>query len=109
MFVQCACGDGEYIIYNALQLKNKSFGQALEFVWSADSGYAIRESTSKIKVFNKNFKEHKSFKPNFVAEGIFGGALLGVRSADFIDFYDWYVRHLLVFDRMAVAPVLNRR
>ncbi len=67
--LQCVCGDGEYIIYNALQLKNKSFGQALEFVWAADSGYATRESNSKIKIFNKNFKEHKQFKPPFVAEG----------------------------------------
>lgn len=44
------CGDGEYIIYTALSLKNKSFGQGLEFVWAQDSGsYATRESTSRIK------------------------------------------------------------
>jgi coatomer subunit beta' len=85
----CACGDGEYIIYTALSLKNSSFGSALEFVWAEEAGvYATRETSSKIKVF-KNFKESKSFRPNFAAEGIFGGALLGVRSADFVDFYDW--------------------
>jgi len=33
-----ACGDGEYIIYTALALKNKSFGHALEFAWADDSG-----------------------------------------------------------------------
>lgn len=83
----CACGDGEYIIYTALSLKNKSFGSALEFVWAEEAGvYATRETSSKIKVF-KNFKEHKSFRPSFAAEGIFGGALLGVRSNDFIDLY----------------------
>ena len=50
------CGDGEYIVYTALAWRNKSFGQALEFVWSADSNeYAVRESASKIKVF-KNFQ-----------------------------------------------------
>jgi coatomer subunit beta' len=44
------CGDGEYIIYTALALKNKSFGQALEFAWAQDSGsYATRESTSRVK------------------------------------------------------------
>ena len=27
------CGDGEYIIYTAMALRNKSFGSAQEFVW----------------------------------------------------------------------------
>ena len=31
------CGDGEYIIYTAMALRNKSFGSALEFAWSHDS------------------------------------------------------------------------
>lgn len=31
------CGDGEYIIYTALSWRNKSFGNALEFVWNNDS------------------------------------------------------------------------
>ena len=29
------CGDGEYIIYTSQALRNKAFGQALDFVWSA--------------------------------------------------------------------------
>ena len=37
----------------------------------------------------KDFKEHKQFRPPFAAEGIFGGALLAVRSNDFVDFYEW--------------------
>lgn len=49
------CGDGEYIIYTALAWRNRSFGSALEFVWSTDGEYAVRESTSKIKLFSKNF------------------------------------------------------
>ena len=50
------CGDGEYIVYTALAWRNKSFGQALEFVWSADSNeYVVRESASKVKIF-KDFK-----------------------------------------------------
>lgn len=41
------CGDGEYVIYTALAWRNKSFGQALEFVWGDDSNvFATRESTS---------------------------------------------------------------
>jgi coatomer subunit beta' len=32
----CVCGDGEYIIYTAMALRNKSYGSAQEFVWSAD-------------------------------------------------------------------------
>ena len=67
------CGDGEFIIFTALALKNKSFGQvllynimwtyscilrfevvcvrqALEFVWAQDSGtFATRESSTRVK------------------------------------------------------------
>jgi len=83
------CGDGEYIIYTAVAWRNKSFGSALEFAWASDSNqYAVRESSSKVKFF-KNFKEKKSIKPNFSAEGIFGGACLGVRSGNFLCFFDW--------------------
>ena len=83
------CGDGEYIIYTAMALRNKSFGSALEFVWAADaSEYAVRESSSSIKLF-KNFKEKKTFKPEFGAENIFGGNLLGVKSVSGLAFYDW--------------------
>jgi hypothetical protein len=50
------CGDGEYIIYTALAWRNRSFGSALEFAWSSDGEYAVRESTSKIKIFSKSFQ-----------------------------------------------------
>lgn len=97
-----ACGDGEYIIYTALALKNKSFGSALEFVWATENGvYATRESSSKIKIF-KQFKEHKSFRPAVSAEGIFGGALLACRSSEHVDFYDW--NEASVIRRIDVVP-----
>jgi coatomer subunit beta' len=65
------CGDGEYVIYTAMVLRNKSYGIAQEFVWAQDSSeYATREGSSTIKVF-KNFTEKKIFKPEFGAEGIF--------------------------------------
>jgi hypothetical protein len=101
------CGDGEYIIYTALAWRNKSFGSALEFVWALDSNeyflnrhtfcnrilihyrYAIRESSSRVKLF-KSFKEKNiAIRMGYAAEGIFGGALLGVRSSGFLCFYDW--------------------
>ncbi|RKO97028.1 Coatomer, beta' subunit, partial [Caulochytrium protostelioides] len=82
------CGDGEYIIYTALAWRNKSFGQALDFCWALDSNaYAIRESSNSVKLF-KNFKEVRQMRAPF-AEGIFGGTLLGVRGANFMNFYDW--------------------
>ncbi|CAB1349202.1 unnamed protein product [Coregonus sp. 'balchen'] len=69
--------------------RNKSFGSAQEFVWAHDSSeYATRESTSMDKIF-KNFKEKKSFKPDFGAKGIHGGFLLGVRSVNGLAFYNW--------------------
>ncbi|KAF9910337.1 Coatomer subunit beta' [Linnemannia zychae] len=84
------CGDGEYIIYTALAWRNKSFGSGLEFVWALDSNeYAVRESNNKVKVF-KNFKEKPNLiRLNYSAEGIFGGTLLGVKSASFLNLYDW--------------------
>lgn len=96
------CGDGEYIIYTAVALRNKSFGTALEFVWAHDSSqYAIREGNNKVKIF-KNFKEKKTFKPDFGAEGIFGGFLLGVRSNSALAFYDWDSAELI--RRIEIQP-----
>ncbi|GAB4823453.1 hypothetical protein N2152v2_010499 [Parachlorella kessleri] len=83
------CGDGEFVIYTALAWRNKSYGSALEFVWANDSNvFATREAGSTIKI-HRNFKEATTIKPGFSVEGIHGGQLLGVRSNDFICFYDW--------------------
>jgi len=84
------CGDGEYIIYTAMALRNKAFGSALEFCWGLDSSeYATRESNYNVKLF-KNFKEKKSFKPDFGCETMFGGNLLGCGSSGTgLAFYDW--------------------
>ena len=35
------------------------------------------------------FKEKLAFRPHFAAEGLYGGVLMGLRSTDFICFYDW--------------------
>lgn len=59
------CGDGEYIIYTALAWRNRSFGSALEFVWSVDGEYAVRESTSRIKIYSKNFQVCTAHCPFF--------------------------------------------
>lgn len=84
------CGDGEYIVYTALNLRNKSFGSADEVVWDNSAGeYATRVGHSDIRVYSKMFKERKSMRPIYPAEAIYGGALLGVCGKDFICFYDW--------------------
>jgi len=86
------CGDGEFIIYTSQALRNKAFGQALDFVWSGSGtgDYCIRESTNYIKVF-KNFKENQTIIPaTSSAEGLFGGHMIGVKGGDgSILFYDW--------------------
>ncbi|CAF1960502.1 unnamed protein product [Rotaria magnacalcarata] len=95
------CGDGEYIIYTALTLRNKSYGNAMEFVWSEDSSeYAIRDGNS-VKIF-KNFKEKKTFKPETGIDAIFGGHLFGVRSNSGLTFYDWETTSLI--RRIEIAP-----
>ncbi len=95
------CGDGEYIIYTAITLRNKSYGNAMEFVWSQDSSeYAVRDG-NMVKIF-KNFKEKKTFKPEAGAEAIFGGNLLGVRSYSGLTFYDWDTLSLI--RRIEIVP-----
>lgn len=95
------CGDGEFVIYTAQALRNKSYGPAIEFVWAHSGNYATRDSAGKITIF-QDFKENFSFKPPFVVEEIFGGRLLGVRGADFICFYDWTEYRLI--RRIDVVP-----
>ncbi|KAK2705189.1 hypothetical protein QYM36_017291 [Artemia franciscana] len=82
------CGGGEYIIYTAMALRNKAYGAALEFVWGIEpETFAIRESTTTVKVFQKLTKEKKSLKVD--ADGIYGGTLLGVRFKNQLTFYSW--------------------
>lgn len=96
------CGDGEYIIYTAMALRNKAFGSAQEFVWAQDSSeYAIREAGSTVRIY-KNFKEKKNFKPDFGADGIFGGWLLGVKSVSGLTFFDWETTSLV--RRIEIQP-----
>lgn len=98
------CGDGEYIIYTSQALRNKAFGQALDFAWSAvgTGDFAIRESLSRVKIFG-NFKENRIVKPPMPAsEGIFGGACLAVRGADCVCFFDW--RRGTFICKIDVAP-----
>ncbi|KAH8856496.1 Coatomer subunit beta' [Schistosoma japonicum] len=89
-------GDGEYIVYTAMALRNKTFGQGLEFVWcQSDAGvYAVRESNAVIKVY-KQMKEIRTFKLDYGAEQIFGGHLLGVRSLTGLTFYDWLTGRII--------------
>lgn len=95
------CGDGQYIIHTALTLRNKDFGNALEFVWAFDPAYyAIRDGP--VKVY-KNSKLHQSFKPDFGCEGIFGGTMLGVRTLAGLALYDW--ESLELIRRIEVDPV----
>jgi coatomer subunit beta' len=90
------CGDGEYIIYTALNLRNKSFGPGDQVVWDNSNGeYATRLGSNDVRVFDKSFAERKSIRPPFPAESIFGGALLAVAGHDFICFYDWEDLHLI--------------
>ncbi|KAL7079143.1 hypothetical protein ACQ4LE_001016 [Meloidogyne hapla] len=89
------CGDGEYIIYTATALRNKSFGSSLDFAWANDSNmYAVQESSQMIKLF-KNFKEVLQIRPDTSIEGIDGGHLLAARSAGSLLFYDWDTGHVI--------------
>jgi coatomer subunit beta' len=99
------CGDGEYIIYTALAWRNKAFGQALDFAWGSkdnSNDYAIRESTTSVKIF-KNFKEKSGgLDVGFQAEGLTEGLLLGVKGQGGIGMFDWETGNLV--RRIEVEP-----
>lgn len=96
------CGDGEYIIYTSMALRNKAFGSAQEFVWAPDSNeYAIRENNGTVRLF-RNFKERKSFTPEYGAENIYGGYLFGVKTSSGLILYDWETLKLV--RRIEVQP-----
>jgi len=85
------CGDGEFIIYTSQALRNKAFGQALDFVWSGSGtgDYCIRETPNSIKTY-KNFKESQTIVPATAsADGLFGGTAIGVKGSDGVLFYEW--------------------
>ena len=48
----------------------------------------MRLENGTIKIY-KNFAEFKAFKTEVTNDGIFGGRLLGIRSKEFVTFYDW--------------------
>ncbi|KAF1813173.1 coatomer beta subunit [Eremomyces bilateralis CBS 781.70] len=100
------CGDGEYIIYTALALRNSAYGKALDFVWGSkenDKDFAIRESTTSVKLF-RNLKERGGggLDVGFSAEGLSGGTLLGVRGQGGIGLFDWETGGLV--RRIEVEP-----
>eukprot|EP01121_Diplochlamys_sp_Union-15-3_P002556 TRINITY_DN1226_c0_g1_i1.p1 TRINITY_DN1226_c0_g1~~TRINITY_DN1226_c0_g1_i1.p1 ORF type:complete len:1025 (-),score=223.71 TRINITY_DN1226_c0_g1_i1:90-3164(-) len=99
-----AYGDGEFIIYTAVAWRNKTYGSAVEFVWSNLNNkgeYAVRDNAGNIRVYN-NFTERHSFRPNFSVDGIFGGTLLGVKSSTFVCMYDW--KECRLIRKIDVAP-----
>jgi coatomer subunit beta' len=98
------CGDGEWIIYTSLALRNQAFGSGLEFAWASkanDKDYAIRESSTSVKLY-RSFKERSSLNVNFAADGLFGGALIGVRGAGGVGLFDWDTGNLA--RRIEVEP-----
>eukprot|EP00928_Gymnodinium_smaydae_P092347 TRINITY_DN7619_c0_g5_i2.p1 TRINITY_DN7619_c0_g5~~TRINITY_DN7619_c0_g5_i2.p1 ORF type:complete len:690 (-),score=148.95 TRINITY_DN7619_c0_g5_i2:19-1878(-) len=95
------CGDGEYVIYTAQALRNKSFGSAVEFAWSDTGNYATKDSSGKL-IVHQDFKESFSFKPPFSVDQIYGGCLLAARGEDFVCFYDWSEYRLV--RRIDVTP-----
>ena len=55
----------------------------------------------QVKIF-KNFKEVSEFKPDYGVDGIFGGHLLGVRSASGLTFFNFDTSSLI--RRIEVTP-----
>jgi coatomer subunit beta' len=102
------CGDTDFVVYQYPKFANAGFGTGNELVWASagapgmqQNTYAVKNDSGVVKVF-KNFSEHKTFKTSFSNEGIYGGRLLGIKSKDFITFYDW--ENFRVVRRVDVSP-----
>ncbi|KAI9774523.1 MAG: hypothetical protein M1840_002770 [Geoglossum simile] len=99
------CGDGEYIIYTALAWRNKAFGSAQDFVWGSkdnSNDYAIRESTTSVRIF-RNFKEKGGgLDVGFQAEALSGGTLLAIKGQGGVGMFDWETGGLV--RRIEVEP-----
>ena len=58
--------------------------------WRAPATHRRRPAAAAAAVkIHRGFKEALTIKTAFAAEAIYGGQLLGVRSQDFVVFYDW--------------------
>ncbi|RKF61633.1 Coatomer subunit beta' [Erysiphe neolycopersici] len=99
------CGDGEFIIYTALAWRNKAFGSALDFVWGSkenSNDYAIRESSTIVKIFKNFIEKPGGVDVGFQADGLTGGVLLGIKGQGGISFFDWQTGGLV--RRIEVDP-----
>ncbi|SBT70834.1 coatomer subunit beta, putative [Plasmodium malariae] len=84
----CVSGHHEFNIYTSQVLRNKAYGKSDFFVWAFNGDYAIKDEGNKINIY-KDFTSTHSFQVSFTITQLFGGYLLGVKSANFICFYDW--------------------
>ncbi|CRG96603.1 beta subunit of coatomer complex, putative [Plasmodium gallinaceum] len=84
----CVNGHHEFNIYTSQVLRNKAYGKSAFFVWSHNGDYAVKEETNKISIY-KDFSSTHSFQTPYTVTQLFGGYLLGVKSNNFICFYDW--------------------
>ncbi|KII60445.1 Coatomer subunit beta' [Thelohanellus kitauei] len=81
-------GDGEFIIYTTIALRNKLSATGDRFVWHKDSTtFVVRDSYNL--VLYKDFKVNKRSNLKVSFEELFAGELIGVKSASEIHFYEW--------------------
>jgi hypothetical protein len=59
-----------------------------------DKFSAVRTSTTNVKIL-RQFKNESQVDVGFSAEGLFGGALLGVKGAGGVGFFDWQTGQLV--------------
>lgn len=84
-------GDGQFVVYSAVAWRNKAFGRATDFAWSASGNdYAVRDASSADSIsVSSGFGDLWSIKLEAAVQHVKGGELIAALTADAVYFLDW--------------------
>ncbi|KAL4488970.1 hypothetical protein ABPG72_005757 [Tetrahymena utriculariae] len=81
--------DAEFSIYRSNNFKSIVHGNGSDLVFNTNGDYAVKDNF-QVKAFDGSSNQQLfEFSTDYVVEGLYGGPLLGVKSSEFIIFYDW--------------------
>lgn len=79
--------DKDFVISSSGVYRDSYAGSCADLAWNNNGDFAIKDN--QVVRYFKGLKEEGHFKVKYSFDNIFGGALLGLRGADSIYFYDF--------------------